>query len=58
MVKKKKKEINQIKINGREIIGIQNLKQEVRSFFVNRFTQEETPVFDFNMANHPKISEA
>ena len=51
MVRKKKKQINQIKINGREIAGMHNLKQEVRSYFVKRFTQEATPAFDFNMAN-------
>ena len=58
MFKQKKKEINQIKINGRRIVGIQNLKQEVRSFFEKRFAQEATPEFDFSMENHPKISEA
>ena len=56
--KKKKKEIDQIKINGRRIFGIQNLKEEVRNYFVQRFAQGETPEFDFNMDNHPKISEA
>ena len=56
--KKNKKEINQIKINGRRIIGIQNLKEEVRQFFAKRFAQEATPEFDFNMENHPKLSDA
>ena len=37
--KRKQKEFIQIKINGRIIVGKENLKEEVRGFFVNRFKQ-------------------
>ena len=56
--KKKKKEFLHIKINGREVVGIQSLKEEVRSFFANRFAQESTPEFHFCMDDHPKLSAA
>ena len=56
--KKKKKEISQLKINGRTIRGVANLKKETRNYFAQRFAQEHVPNFDFNMENHPKITEA
>ena len=35
-----------------------NLKSEVRNHFAHRFKQEQTPAFDFNLDNHPKLSAA
>ena len=54
--KRKHKEFIQMKINGRNIVGKENLKEQVREFFINRFKQGETPEFDFSMNNHPKLS--
>ena len=51
--KKKKKEIIQTIINGRNVQGVSNLKNEVRNYFSQRFTQEHVPLFDFNLDNHP-----
>ena len=56
--KRKKNEITQTYINGRCIQGVANLKSEIRSYFAQRFTQEQRPVFDFHMDSHTKISEA
>ena len=58
LTKKKKKVISQIKINGRRILGVANLKEEIRNHFAQRFAQDQVPKFDFNMDNHPKITEA
>ena len=57
LFRKKKQEISRIKINGREVGGTQNLKEKVRDYFLNRYAQVTTPKFDFNMDNHPKISQ-
>ena len=56
-LKKRKNEIIQIKINGRRVQGVADLKFEIRNHFANRFSQEQLPAFDFDMGNHPKISE-
>ena len=58
LLRKKKQQITKIKINGCLIEGSQTLKEKVRDFFVNRFSQKETPNFDFDMDSHRKISEA
>ena len=58
LYKKKKKEIAHIKINGRRISGVANLKEEIRNHFAQAFAQNHVPDFDFNMDNHPKITEA
>ena len=57
LFRRKKQEITKIKINGRLIGGVQNLKEKVRDYFVKRYTQESVPNFDFNMDDHPKISQ-
>ena len=57
MFKRRKNEMVQIKINGRRVQGVANLKSEIRNYFVQRFAQEQQPVFDFDLGNHPKISE-
>ena len=57
MLRKKKQQITKIKINGDLVEGTQVLKEKVREFFVNRFTQVDTPDFDFEMNNHTKVSE-
>ena len=57
LLRKKKQGISKIKINGNSVEGILNIKQTVREFFVNRFTQEAIPDFDFDMDSHKKISE-
>ena len=56
--KKKKKEIIQTSINGTDVMGVTDLKREVRNYFTQRFRQEAIPDFDFNFDNHPKISAA
>ena len=35
-----------------------NLKEEIRNHFAQAFAQNHVPDFDFNMDNHPKITEA
>ena len=54
--KRKKNEILQIFINGNRVQGVSNLKQEVRNYFVQKFQQQQTPAFDFNLDNHQKLS--
>ncbi|XP_057532857.1 uncharacterized protein LOC130810741 [Amaranthus tricolor] len=54
--KKKKNEILHTFINGRRVQGVSYLKKEVRDYFVQRFKQDQTPVFDFNLDNHRKLS--
>ena len=54
--KKKRNEILQTYINGRRVQGVSNLKQEVRNYFAQRFKQEQTPIFDFNLDNHQKLT--
>ena len=54
--KRKKKEINQITIEGRRFSGVANLKEGIRNHFIQRFTQEHVPGFDFDLENHRKIS--
>ena len=54
--KKKKNEILQTFINGRRVQGASNLKFEVRNYFAHRFKQEQTPTFDFDLDNHPKLT--
>ena len=54
--KRKKNEIIQISINGRRVRGVSNLKHEVRNYFVQRFIQQHTPAFEFNLDNHQKLS--
>ena len=58
LFKRKKNEIVQININGRSVHGVANLKSKIRNYFVQRLAQEQKPVFDFNLDNHPKITEA
>ena len=58
MLRKKKQQITKIKINGSFFEGTQVLKDKVREYFVNRFTQVDTPDFDFEMNIHSKISQA
>ena len=57
LLKRKKHEIIQTIINGRNIQGVSNLKSEIRSFFEQSFSQDQGPVFEFSMDNHPKITE-
>ena len=54
--RRKKKEIIQLSINGRRVRGVANLKHEVRSYFAERFKQQYTLVFDFNLDDHHKLS--
>ena len=35
-----------------------NLKEETRKYFAQRFAQDQVPSFEFNMDNHPKITQA
>ena len=56
--RKKKNEIIRTNINGRSIHGVSNLKSEIRNHFAQRFAQEQVPVFEFNLDNHSKITEA
>ena len=58
MLRKKKQAITRVKINGSVVQGTRRLKEKVREFFANRFTQGVTPNFDFDMDSHPKLSEA
>ena len=55
-LRKKKQEIEKIKIDNRVIEGAQNIKEKVRDFFVGRFKEEEKPDFDFNLDNHSKLT--
>ena len=44
--------------NGRNVQGVPNLEAEIRSYFANRFSQVQTPKFDFSLGNHSKITDA
>ena len=57
LFRRKKQEIIKITINGRSIGGTQNLKEKVRDYFAKRYAQGTRPDFDFNMDDHPKISQ-
>lgn len=46
-----------LKINGRIIHGVSELKVEVRNYFEKRFSQSPVPDFEFDLGNHAKISE-
>ena len=56
LIRRKRNEIIRTKVNGRCIQGVSNLKAEIKNFFVQRFSQEPIPVFDFDLGNHPRIS--
>ena len=58
LFRRKKNEIIQTNINARSVNGVSNLKSEIRSYFAQRFSQEQVPTFDFTLDNHPKITEA
>ena len=55
--KTKKNEIVQLKIDGRTVHGVSNLKNEIWCYFVERFTQDHILALDFDMGNHPKITD-
>lgn len=55
--RRNKNEIVHININGRSFHGVSSLKTEIRNFFTQRFSQEQISDFDFDMDNHPKVSE-
>ena len=57
LFRRKKNEILKIKINGRCIQGISNLKAGIRHFFSQQFIQEELPSFDFDLEQHTRISD-
>ena len=57
LFRRKKNEIVRLKVKGRAIQGISNLKVEIRNFFAQRFSQDSVPDFDFELENHPKITE-
>ena len=40
LFKRKKNAITQIIINGRRVLGVANLKEEIRNHFMQRFAQE------------------
>ena len=54
--RRKKNEIIQISINGSRVRGVTNLKHEVWNYFLQRFKQQQTPTFEFNLDNHYKLS--
>ena len=37
---------------------MENLKEETKNYFAQRFAQDHVQKFDLNMENHPKITEA
>ena len=55
--RRKKNEIIQTNINGGYIHGVSNLKNTIRNFFAQSFSQEQVPVFEFSLDGHPKITE-
>lgn len=55
--RRKKKEIRHIKINDRIFHGVSSLKTEIRDYFAQRFSQELTSDFDFDMGHHNRLSE-
>ena len=57
VLKRKNNEIIQTNIKGRNIQGVANLKTEIRNFFEQSYIQEQVPVLDFSMDDHPKITE-
>ena len=56
LFRRKKNEIVRLKVKGRAIQGISNLKAEIINFFAQRFSQDPLPAFDFELGNHPKLS--
>ena len=57
VLKRKNNEIIQTNIKGRNIQGVANLKTEIKNFFEQSYIQEQVPVLDFSMDDHPKITE-
>lgn len=55
-LEERKNEIVHLKINGRNVHGVSELKSEIRNYFAHRFSQEAVPEFDFEMEDHAKIS--
>lgn len=56
LFRRRRNEISQIKINGRLVEGVPNLKEGIRDYFLQRFSREPLPNFDFDIEGHTKIT--
>ena len=54
MLRRKKNEIVQLKINEKNFHGVYNLKRKIRNYLANKFPQQQVSIVDFVMENHPE----
>lgn len=57
IIRRKRNEITQLKIDGRMVSGVPSLKSAINSYFSGHFTQDSTPMLDFDLGNHVVLTD-